>query len=197
MKGFVADGHLAFLHGLQQGALYFGRGAVDLVGEDKIGEHRAFADGEFRPGRVVDHRTDHVGGQQVGGKLDAAEFGVHRLGQGFDGQGFGQTGHAFQQDMAFGKQPDQQAFQHILLPDDDLGGFGGELFHEGTFGVDAVVERLDVDVVLHKIRPASRPARIWCLNKMPGSEIQPARGKNRGSKTVRRSLIRRKFFSAG
>ena len=37
----VADGDLLLLHGLQQGALHLGRGAVDLVGQDQVGEDRA------------------------------------------------------------------------------------------------------------------------------------------------------------
>ena len=39
--GRVADGDLALLHGFEQGALHLGRGAVDFVGEDEVGEERA------------------------------------------------------------------------------------------------------------------------------------------------------------
>ena len=41
LVGRVADGDLPFLHGFEQGALHLGRGAVDFVGEDEVGEDRA------------------------------------------------------------------------------------------------------------------------------------------------------------
>ena len=56
-------------------------------------------------------------GKQVRCKLDAAQFTPDRLSQGFDGQGFGKSGYAFEQDMAVGQQSDQQAIQQILLPE--------------------------------------------------------------------------------
>ena len=40
----VADGDLPFLHGLEQGALDLGRGAVDLVGEQDAGDDRPGTD---------------------------------------------------------------------------------------------------------------------------------------------------------
>ncbi len=39
----AADGDLAFLHGFEQGGLRLGRRAVDLVGQDDVGEQRARA----------------------------------------------------------------------------------------------------------------------------------------------------------
>ena len=38
----AADGHLFFLHRLEQRGLRLGRRAVDLVGQQDVGEHRAF-----------------------------------------------------------------------------------------------------------------------------------------------------------
>ena len=40
----VADGDLLFLHRFEQGALHLGGGAVDLVGQNEVGEDRAFLD---------------------------------------------------------------------------------------------------------------------------------------------------------
>ena len=37
----AADGDLPLLHGLEQGRLGLGRGPVDLVGQDDVGEDRA------------------------------------------------------------------------------------------------------------------------------------------------------------
>ena len=41
--GVVADGDLVLLHGLEQGRLHLGRRAVDLVGQEQVGEDRALA----------------------------------------------------------------------------------------------------------------------------------------------------------
>ncbi len=58
-------------------------------------------------------------GQQVGRELDAMEGGLDGGGQGADAHGFGQAGHAFEQDVAVGQQPDQQPVHQLLLADDD------------------------------------------------------------------------------
>ena len=50
--GLAADGHLPLLHGLQQRGLGLGRRAVDLVGQDDVGEHRPLHEAEHPlPGR--------------------------------------------------------------------------------------------------------------------------------------------------
>ena len=102
----VADGHLALLHGFQQGALDLGRGTVDFIGQDEVGEDGALVhfEGFFLLG--VDQGTYYVGRQQVRGELDTAELGIHRLGQGVDGQGLGQAGDTFQQNVAAAEQAD-------------------------------------------------------------------------------------------
>ena len=46
---------------------------------------------------------DEVGGEQVGRELDALEAGVDALGEGFDGQGFCEPRHPFEQDMPVGQ----------------------------------------------------------------------------------------------
>ena len=56
-----ADRHLAFLHRFEECALHFGGRAVDLVGEQEIGEDRAQAGAEALGRGVVDHRPVQVG----------------------------------------------------------------------------------------------------------------------------------------
>ena len=48
------------------------------------------------------------------------------VGQRPHGQGLGQAGHAFEQDVAAGEQADQQAVEHDPLADDDLVDLGVE-----------------------------------------------------------------------
>ena len=45
--GLAVDGHLALLHRLEQRRLGLGRRAVDLVGEQEVGEHRPLAQREL------------------------------------------------------------------------------------------------------------------------------------------------------
>jgi hypothetical protein len=71
--GLAGDRHLPLLHHLEQRALHLGRRAVDLVGEQQVGEHRAERGGEVAGLLVVDARADQVGRHQVGRELDALE----------------------------------------------------------------------------------------------------------------------------
>ena len=72
---------------------------------------------EFVRLHVVDLRTDEVGRQQVGRKLYAVEIGVDGFGRCFDEQRLGETGHAFEQDVAVCQQRNQDAFDQAFLTD--------------------------------------------------------------------------------
>ena len=122
--GRVADGHLPFLHGFEQGALHLGRGAVDFVGEDQVGKERPALGGELAGLRAVNQRADQVSRQQIGRELDALESGLDARAQRLDGERLGEAGHAFEQDVAVGEQADEQPVHEILLADDDATQFG-------------------------------------------------------------------------
>ena len=115
----AAECHLPLLHGFQQGRLHLGGRAVDFVGQHEVGEHRALGGVILAVLRAVDQRARDVGGQQVGRELDAMERGMDGRGQGADAHGLGQAGHAFEQHVAIGQQPDQQPVHQLLLADDD------------------------------------------------------------------------------
>ena len=87
--GFAAQGDLVFLHGFEQGALDLGRGAVDFVGQNDVGEDGTALDGERVVRRVVDRGAGKVGGKQIRGELESGEAAADGLGQGFHRQGFG------------------------------------------------------------------------------------------------------------
>ena len=73
------DRHLALLHRLEQRGLRLRRGAVDLVGEQEVGEDRAGAEDELGRPLVEDLRAGDVGGHQVRRELDARETERGRL----------------------------------------------------------------------------------------------------------------------
>jgi hypothetical protein len=148
--GLVADGHLTLLHGFEQGALHLGRRAVDFVRKHEVGEDRPLADGELLVALRVDQRADEVGGQQVGGELDARETGIDGFGQRGDGERLGQSGHPFEQDVAVGEQADEQRVHQVGLSHDDLAHLRAERIHENAFALDALVEFLDVDDFAHE-----------------------------------------------
>ena len=125
LVGVGADSHLPLLHRLQQRALHLGRGAVDLVGQHDIGEHRALARLEIAGFLVVDHRTQQIGGQQVRGKLDTAEPGFDHPGQGAHAERFGQPRHTLDQHVPIAEQAQQQALDHVALADNHA----AHLFH--------------------------------------------------------------------
>ena len=107
----------------KQGALGFGRSAVDFVGQDHVAEERAFDEAEDAlAGGVVffeDVGAGDVGGHQIGGELDAAESLVEEGGQGGNHEGLGQARHAFQNAVAAAEQGDHELFDHLFLADND------------------------------------------------------------------------------
>ena len=76
-EGFPAGCDFVLLHRLEQGGLRLGRGAVDLIGKDDVGEDGAFDEPEgLLPGGVIllqDLGAGDVRGHQVRRELDTAE----------------------------------------------------------------------------------------------------------------------------
>ena len=96
----------ALLHPLEQRGLRLRRGAVDLVGEQDVGEDRALLELEVLPAVGVlddDVGADDVGRHQVRRELDARERQLEPLGQRLDQERLAETGHAFEQHVAAGE----------------------------------------------------------------------------------------------
>jgi hypothetical protein len=113
------DGDLPLLHHLEQRALHLGRRAVDLVGQQQVGEHRPERRGELAALLVVDARAHEVRRHEVGRELDALELAAQRLRQRLHRQRLGQPGHALDQQVALRQHGDQHALEEAVLPDDD------------------------------------------------------------------------------
>ena len=143
------------LHNFKQGTLHFGRGAIDLVGQQQIGEDRAERGVEFAGLLVVDARADQVGRHQVGGELDALEVAADRFRQRLDGHRLGQARHALDQDMPARQQGHHQPFQQVVLPDDHLFYFVQHAFHRQSV--------LGIIILIHL------PAPFYCLSLTSGN----------------------------
>jgi hypothetical protein len=63
------DGDLGLIHGFEQGGLRLGRGAIDLVSQQEIGEDRARLELEGFRLDVINGDAENVGREHVAGEL--------------------------------------------------------------------------------------------------------------------------------
>ena len=82
----LSESDLALLHRFKECALDLGRGAIDFVGEDNIGEYGAEFGSKGSLVGVVNHGSDQIGGEQVGSELEPGKGQLEGAGQGFDGK---------------------------------------------------------------------------------------------------------------
>src|SRR6202042_3342224 len=83
------DGHLVFLHRLQEGGLRLGGGAVDLVGQQNLAKNRALAKDEIVGLAVENIGAGDVRRQQVGGELDSLVLDAEQSGKCLGKRGLG------------------------------------------------------------------------------------------------------------
>ena len=116
--GIAVHGHLALLHGLQQGALGARRGPVDLVGQQDLGEDRAGTELEGLLLLVEERDSGDVAGQQVGRELDAPEAAAQGPGQALGQGGLADARHVLQQNVTLAEQRHQRKLDDLALADD-------------------------------------------------------------------------------
>ena len=134
LEGRSADGHLLFLHRLEQRRLDLRRRAIDLIGEDDVREDRTLLD-EKLAGRLIVHlRADDVCRQQIGGELNAAEARVDRLGERAHGERLGEPRHPLQQYVTTGEKADEQPVDHVILADDAPPDLPRDFLYEAGVG---------------------------------------------------------------
>jgi hypothetical protein len=107
-------------------------------------EDRPFLDAEFAAARTINLRTDDVGGQQVGGELDAAKAQAQASRQRAVGLRLGQAGLTFEEEMAAGEETDQPAVNEDALADDDFADLGVERVEAGAQFGGLAVDLLNV-----------------------------------------------------
>jgi hypothetical protein len=146
--GLTVDGHLPFLHGLEQGALGLRGGPVDLVAEEDVGEHRPGTEDEPRGGAVEHGRARHVGGKQVGGELDALPAEAEGAGQCLGQAGLAHPGYVLDEQVTLGHEADERKARRRPLP----------VYDPGDVGHDAVEERGEIlDTARRRCRLTRHP----------------------------------------
>jgi hypothetical protein len=119
------------LHRLEQRRLRLGRRAVDLVGEDDVGEDRAGREHHLAAaggGVLVDDvGAGDVRRHQVGRELDAVELQVEDAGERRDEQRLREAGDADDETVAADEQRQEDQLDHVALADDALAKLGDDL----------------------------------------------------------------------
>ena len=69
----AVDGYLTLFHRFEQRGLSFGRRAIDLIGQQQVGEDRPVAQRERRSRHVENVCAGDVGGHQIWRELDPPE----------------------------------------------------------------------------------------------------------------------------
>src|SRR5690606_2419213 len=125
--GTPENGDHFLLHGLQKSGLGFGRGAIDFVGEEDLGENGPMDESQFPLARglvfLQDFGAENIRRHQIRSELDPIEIEVQGLAEAVDHGGLGHARHAYEQYMAAAKQGYEDFFQDLVLAHDDLADF--------------------------------------------------------------------------
>ena len=115
-----------FLHGFEERGLGLGRRAVDLVGQDHVGENGAVHERHppALPRVAQDFGAGDVGGHEIGCELDALKFQMKDLRDRFHEERLGQTGSAGDQAVPAREEGNEEFLDDLFLADDDLGELG-------------------------------------------------------------------------
>ena len=117
--GGPVDADLVLLHGLQQGSLGAGRGPVDLVEQDDVGEQRPSPELPSARTRLVHRNAGEVGREEIQRPLNAPEAAGHRLGHGLGQKRLGHPRHVLHQEVAARQQGDHAEAHGVGFATDD------------------------------------------------------------------------------
>ena len=131
-SGDALDGDLALLHSFEECRLGAGRGSVDLVGEDDLGDERTFTEDELADLLVVEVDAGDVGGHEVRRELDTAEGAAEATSDSFCESGLANAGDIFKKNVAFAEERDHRESDDFGLADDDALHAVLEAFGDGA-----------------------------------------------------------------
>ena len=101
---FAFHRYLLFLHRLEQRALGFGAGPVDLVGQQHLGENRPAVEYKGLLATFVDRDAGQVARHQVGGELHARKLQAKGARQSMGQRRFSYARHVLNQQVPAGQQ---------------------------------------------------------------------------------------------
>ena len=119
MRGAIG-GHPTLLHRLQQSGLRLGRGAVDFIRQQDLGENRTAVKVERAAVAIINRRAEDVRRQQVAGELHAPKAKPQGLGERLGQHRLADTGLILQQQMPASQQAGHCEADDVLLAKDDL-----------------------------------------------------------------------------
>ena len=119
MSAFDRD--LPFVHRLQEGALCAGRGPVDLVGQQHVGEDWPFAKLEITEVSQVDAGSQNVAREHIGRKLQPREAAVQALGDRLGQQSFADARRVLDEEVSLGEQRHDGQPDRIGLAQENAG----------------------------------------------------------------------------
>ena len=120
----TVDTHLMFLHRFEQRGLGLGWSAVDLVGEEQVGEDRTGPEHEI--GTAQRHRAGEVGRQHVGCELHAPELDADRARERSREQRLRNTRNTFEQQVTADARGGEHGVDNVILADHDLADLGND-----------------------------------------------------------------------
>jgi hypothetical protein len=123
---FALDAHLRLAHRFEQRRLRARRGAVDFVGEQNVGEHRAFVKMELLVALAEHRHAEDVRRQQIGRELDALELRVNRAGERLGQRRLARAGKIIQQHVAAAGERGEQLARRAGLAAHDFGDVVGD-----------------------------------------------------------------------
>jgi hypothetical protein len=109
---------LGFVHSLEERRLCAGRGAVDFVRENDVGENGAGAKFKFAVLGIVNADAEHVARKQIRSELNALEGAMKGFGERLRQRGLADAGNVFNEQVAAGKERDQRKLNGFFLAKD-------------------------------------------------------------------------------
>ena len=135
-------------------------GAVDLVGQDHVGEERAGLENKLARGCVVDARSQDVRREQVGSELDSPERTVDTGGDGPGQQCLAHAGHVLDQHVSLGQEGDDGEPDHFGLPQDHESDVFNQSIREGKKFVEVSNRRFSDLGRIHAVRSTDGSMRL-------------------------------------
>src|SRR5215813_339160 len=112
---FLFDGYVTFGHPFEQCGLRFWRRAVDLIGEDHVGEDRSRLERKQTLLLIEYFETQNVRGQKVRSKLDALKRAIEAPRERVSKRGLPDSGHIFDQQVSAGQKSHQRQLYDLAF----------------------------------------------------------------------------------